>query len=382
MPQNGARVVARAWVDPAFRARLLANGRAAVDGLGLSMPKHHRHLVVLENTPKYRTSSVARCARAPLSRSSDCRRTGTRTSSIARASSRIAHRAEGDGTRPVAGSRNPRLGHDRGHALHGAARAAAGNRRLDRRTPRRNRDARFADRRRAPLAGHTSSSPDGRNARHGRPARLRPVRYTHNASAFHAAGKCAPIRFTLSRCGSASSTWTNTVTRSSGWSRAITSRRATTNARSRASRRSRRERHRDPRGAGAAAPGRFPLAAPSAPGRTNAPGRQRFAPGDRVRVKADYVPGHMRMPGYIRGKSGVVVSESPAYPFPDAHAHAVESEDEPTYDVRFRTRGAVAEFGRRRARPRCRVPELSRASRVVQSLGGHAPTPRSRAGIQ
>jgi len=51
IPQNGARVVARAWVDPEFRRRLLANGRAAVAELGLSMPKHHRHLVVLENTP-------------------------------------------------------------------------------------------------------------------------------------------------------------------------------------------------------------------------------------------------------------------------------------------------------------------------------------------
>jgi len=50
IPQNGARVVARAWVDPAFKARLLANGRDAVAELGLSMPKHHRHLVVLENT--------------------------------------------------------------------------------------------------------------------------------------------------------------------------------------------------------------------------------------------------------------------------------------------------------------------------------------------
>ena len=83
--------------------------------------------------------------------------------------------------------------------------------------------------------------------------------------------------------------------------------------------------------------GHFPLAAPSAPGRPNAPDRQRFAPGDRVRVKADYVPGHVRMPGYIRGKCGLVVSESPAYPFPDAHAHGIESQDEPTYDVRFKS---------------------------------------------
>ena len=50
VPQNGARVVAKAWTDPAFRERLLANGRAAIAELGLSMPKHHRHLVVLENT--------------------------------------------------------------------------------------------------------------------------------------------------------------------------------------------------------------------------------------------------------------------------------------------------------------------------------------------
>jgi len=83
--------------------------------------------------------------------------------------------------------------------------------------------------------------------------------------------------------------------------------------------------------------GAVPLAAPSAPGRANAPQRERFQPGDRVRVRLDFVPGHIRMPGYIRGKTGVVVSESPAYPFPDAHAHGVEAEDEPTYDVRFRS---------------------------------------------
>jgi nitrile hydratase len=52
VPQNGARVVAKAWVDPAFRARLLANGRDAVMELGLTLPKHHRHLVVLEDAPK------------------------------------------------------------------------------------------------------------------------------------------------------------------------------------------------------------------------------------------------------------------------------------------------------------------------------------------
>lgn len=51
VPRNGARVVAKAWTDPQFRARLLTDGHAAVTALGLPMPAHHRHLVVLENTP-------------------------------------------------------------------------------------------------------------------------------------------------------------------------------------------------------------------------------------------------------------------------------------------------------------------------------------------
>src|SRR5262245_313519 len=85
------------------------------------------------------------------------------------------------------------------------------------------------------------------------------------------------------------------------------------------------------------AEGSFPLSASSAPGRTNVPTRPRLAPGDRVRVRTDAVPGHVRMPAYVRGKTGVVLSESPAYPFPDAHAHGVEAQDEPTYDVRFRS---------------------------------------------
>jgi nitrile hydratase len=51
VPANGARVVARAWTDPDFKRRLLENGRAAVAELGFTKPEHHKHLVVLENTP-------------------------------------------------------------------------------------------------------------------------------------------------------------------------------------------------------------------------------------------------------------------------------------------------------------------------------------------
>jgi nitrile hydratase subunit beta len=85
------------------------------------------------------------------------------------------------------------------------------------------------------------------------------------------------------------------------------------------------------------AKGHFPHSEPIAPGRSNLPGRERFQAGERVRVKNDFFAGHVRMPGYIRGKPGCVVGESPVYPFPDAHAHGVKAVDEPTYDVAFRT---------------------------------------------
>ena len=49
-PADGARVVAHAWVDPAYKQRLLANGSAAVEELGLTMDG--TQLIVLENTPQ------------------------------------------------------------------------------------------------------------------------------------------------------------------------------------------------------------------------------------------------------------------------------------------------------------------------------------------
>lgn len=51
LPRNGGRLCARAWTDPAFKQRLLTNGKAAAAELGFAMPEHHGSLVVLENTP-------------------------------------------------------------------------------------------------------------------------------------------------------------------------------------------------------------------------------------------------------------------------------------------------------------------------------------------
>ena len=50
-PALGAKVVARAWVDPAFKARLLANAKAAVAELGIDIGSLST-LVAIENTER------------------------------------------------------------------------------------------------------------------------------------------------------------------------------------------------------------------------------------------------------------------------------------------------------------------------------------------
>ena len=50
-PRNGAQVVARAWVDPAYKKRLLQNAPAAIAELGYTSGQGE-HMVVVENGPK------------------------------------------------------------------------------------------------------------------------------------------------------------------------------------------------------------------------------------------------------------------------------------------------------------------------------------------
>ncbi|MGD9527629.1 nitrile hydratase subunit alpha [Pseudonocardia sp.] len=50
-PMNGAKVVARAWVDPEYQQRLLGDGTAAIKELGFGGPQGE-HIVVVRNTPQ------------------------------------------------------------------------------------------------------------------------------------------------------------------------------------------------------------------------------------------------------------------------------------------------------------------------------------------
>ncbi len=50
-PRNGAKVVAKAWADPDYRSRLLADATAAIASLGFS-GRQGEHMVAVENTPE------------------------------------------------------------------------------------------------------------------------------------------------------------------------------------------------------------------------------------------------------------------------------------------------------------------------------------------
>ena len=63
----------------------------------------------------------------------------------------------------------------------------------------------------------------------------------------------------------------------------------------------------------------------------------RFAPGDRVRVRRAYPPGHLRTPYYIRGQAGVVERLCGTFRNPETLAYGRDGEPkQPLYRVRFR----------------------------------------------
>ncbi len=60
------------------------------------------------------------------------------------------------------------------------------------------------------------------------------------------------------------------------------------------------------------------------------------AVGDRVRVRAVWPPGHVRTPGYVRGRTGVVVGVRGPYPDPEVLAYGRPGPHRRLCTVRFR----------------------------------------------
>jgi hypothetical protein len=71
----------------------------------------------------------------------------------------------------------------------------------------------------------------------------------------------------------------------------------------------------------------------------------RFRIGDRVRVRNHNPTTHTRLPGYLRGKLGIIEKDYGVFAFPDTHAHGLPEKPQHCYSVRFTARelwGAIA----------------------------------------
>ena len=148
-PRNGARVVARAWADPAYRDWLLRDATAAIASLGY-VGRQGEHMVVLENTPQRHhlvVCTLCSCYPWPV--------LGLPPTWYKSAPYRSRAVKDPRGVLADFGVTLPRSHRDpcrrlhRRGALPGAADAPRPHRRLQRRAARRTGDARFDDRHRA-----------------------------------------------------------------------------------------------------------------------------------------------------------------------------------------------------------------------------------------
>src|SRR5665213_1706362 len=141
-PAQGAKIVARAWTEPDFKRRLMADGTAAVRDFGIDMGT--TRLFVVENTPQVHNLVVCTlCSCYPrmvLGLPPDWYKSRNYRS-------RAVRRAEGIRYRDRRQYRAARPRFDRRHALSRTAAAPPGHGRLERGAAHRSRHARRHDRR-------------------------------------------------------------------------------------------------------------------------------------------------------------------------------------------------------------------------------------------
>ena len=194
-PRNGARVVAKAWADPAYRARLFKDATPAIAELGYA-GRQGEHIVALENTPKLHNMVVCTlCSCYPWPvlglppvwyKSAPYR---------SRAVSRSARRAGRFRRHAAEGHRHPRVGFDRGNPLSRHPDAPRRHRGLERGQTRRAGHARFHDRHRLAEAaeGPEMNGAQDLGGTHG----YGPVEPEANEPVFHAEWEKRAFALTL-----------------------------------------------------------------------------------------------------------------------------------------------------------------------------------------
>ena len=124
---NGAKVIARAWTDPEYRTRLLADGTAAIAELGFGGPEGE-HMVVVENTADVHNlvvCTLCSCYPWPILGLPPKLVQGARLPFTCSAGT--AHAARRDGHRDRRRRRGPGVGFQCRGTLSGAADASGGH---------------------------------------------------------------------------------------------------------------------------------------------------------------------------------------------------------------------------------------------------------------
>jgi nitrile hydratase len=122
VPQNGARVVAKAWTDPEFRRHLARQRRDDGCQLDTHAARVITGIVVLKTPRRFRTSSAARFAPARPSRSSPAAGLYKGSGSFAPYRPAVRTVLREMGLDPAARSRDTRLGYDGRHPLYDVCR--------------------------------------------------------------------------------------------------------------------------------------------------------------------------------------------------------------------------------------------------------------------
>ena len=70
----------------------------------------------------------------------------------------------------------------------------------------------------------------------------------------------------------------------------------------------------------------------------------RFEPGERVRIRNDFPPGHIRTPVYLRGKIGVVERYFGSFGNPEVLAYNLEGPKKDLYKIRFQAKDVWPDY--------------------------------------
>jgi nitrile hydratase len=344
-PRNGARVVARAWADPAYKKRLLADGSAAIAELGYEGTQGE-HMIVVENGPKVHNlvvCTLCSCYPWPV----------LGLPPVWYKSAPYRSRAVID-PRGVLREFGMEVTEDTEvRVWDSTAGAPRGHGQAERRRACRAGHARFHDRRREGIGlavrRQAMNGAHDMGGMHG----MGPIQYEKDEPVFHAPWEGR--MYVINRAIGAWRKWNIDAGRHQiellppadylrmSYYEKWLARNIELLVQYGLMTREEIETGKPAEGSAKATPPLTLAAVPAALRRgsymrADAKAKARFNVGQRVRARNINPTGHTRLPRYARGKQGAIVRQHGVFVFPDTNAHFLGEQPQHLYSVRFAAR--------------------------------------------